>query len=34
MTTWVLEIMNSEDMVKLRTMAELSSKEVFDDPTL
>ena len=32
MTTWVLEIMNSEDMVKLRALAELSSREVFDDP--
>ena len=34
MTTWVLEIMNSEDMVKLRALAELSSREVFDDPSL
>ena len=34
MTTWVLEIMNSEDMVKLRALAELSSREVFNDPSL
>ena len=34
MTTLVLEIMNSEDMKKLRALAELSSREFFCDNSL
>ena len=34
MARWIIETMNSEDMVKLRALAELSSGEVFNDPSL